>query len=609
MDPEVFVRWALDDARTLEERYTTELLVDDCVRSWRWKHKIYTQDPIDARIERERQRALNPAYQPTYSEESIRRTAEMLPELKHWNYFCGYDHRPIRDLKVFQFTPALENLSLHNLQVADISPLLELSRLSVLTFSSHLCEDLGPLGRLSQLRELTLGLLPNWPALAGLEQLSQLEFLSLKGNLLAFPPGLAWPSVRRGALLCEPLAARNVHDLPQLPAVEFLTLDGVERLDGIAAFTRLRNLTLEARVRDFAPLADLPHLSSFTCKADEPRDVAPLVRVPRLTFLSFDRCTKGRVVPIAPRDLSPLTDCPQLRHLHVPKDDPLASEAAAINAGLPSWEDHLLAETPRGLPPLKFAIAPWKHHPPQPTPVAETGEFDTPDVGVCQSQSIWVSRYFQRVITEGLDDPDWGEVGADAASRSFYATVESYGVVERFAEIVHWFRVVLTRLRHEYRGQIMICLKVPPLKASPAQREMERKFRDAQEQAEHENRMREREEYLDRLHRFELKKQEGMTIKPEEFAPGNALPLPPPPWESDSEDEDDAEGEGAVAVKKKPDPPPAYSDGEHPLADNYRLMVHLSLTEAWFAPHHRDLAIYLMRRQPDLDIPDEKEAE
>ena len=220
-----------------------------------------------------------------------------------------------------------------------------------------------------------------------------------------------------------------------------------------------------------------------------------------------------------------------------------------------------------------------------------------------------MSRYLTRVVTEGLDDPDWGSAGCDAATRAFHATVESYGVVERFAEIVHWLRVAISRLRHEYRGQIMICLKVPPLKASPAQREMERKFRDAQDAAEFENRQRERAEYLERLHRHELKKQEGMPIKPEEFAPGDALPLPPPPWESDHEDDDDAEGEGGVAVKEKPDPPPSFDDGEHPLADNYRLMVQLSLAEAWFAPHHRDLAIYLMRRQPDLDIPDEKKEE
>ncbi len=383
----------------------------------------------------------------------------------------------------------------------------------------------------------------------------------------------------------------------------------MERLDGIAAFPRLRNLTLEARVRDFAPLADLPHLTSFICKADEPRDVAPLIRVPRLTFLSFDRCSKGRVVPIAPRDLSPLTDCPQLRHLHVPEGDPLSSEAAAINAGLPSWEDQLLAVTPRELPPLKFAIAPWEKHPPRPQPVPEPGEFELPDDGLCGCQGIWLSRYLNRFITEGLGDPDWGSAGMDAKARSFHATVESYGVVERFAEIVQLFRVAISRLRHEYRGQIMICLKVPPLKASPAQRELERKFRDDQDRADFENRMRERAEYLERLHRFELKKQEGMTIKPEEFAPGDALPLPPPPWESDNEDEDDAEGDGDVAVKKKPDPPPSYDDGEHPLADNYRLLVHLSLAEAWFMPHHRDLAIYLMRRPPDLDLPDEEPAE
>ena len=64
-----------------------------------------------------------------------------------------------------------------------------------------------------------------------------------------------------------------------------------------------------------------------------------------------------------------------------------------------------------------------------------------------------------------------------------------------------------------------------------------------------------------------------------------------------------------MAVKEKPDPPPSFHDGEHPLADNYRLMGHLSLSEIWFPNHCRDLATYLLRRQPDLDIPEEKEEE
>jgi hypothetical protein len=42
MDAEAFIRWALDDARTLEDRYKIELLVDLGVARWYSKRKIYS---------------------------------------------------------------------------------------------------------------------------------------------------------------------------------------------------------------------------------------------------------------------------------------------------------------------------------------------------------------------------------------------------------------------------------------------------------------------------------------------------------------------------------------------------------------------------------------
>jgi len=57
-----------------------------------------------------------------------------------------------------------------------------------------------------------------------------------------------------------------------------------------------------------------------------------------------------------------------------------------------------------------------------------------------------------------------------------------------------------------------------------------------------------------------------------------------------------------VAVKKKPDPPPSWLDNEHPLAENYRLLAYLKLSEIWFMPHQSDVVVYLMRREPDLNI-------
>lgn len=136
-----------------------------------------------------------------------------------------------------------------------------------------------------------------------------------------------------------------------------------------------------------------------------------------------------------------------------------------------------------------------------------------------------------------------------------------------------------------------------------------------QDDADFERRQREQESLRERLHELELKKQLGEPVKPEEFAPGEREPLPPPPWEDENEDEDEdaddaGDAGGDISVKQKPEPPPMwYDENEHPLADQYNLMAHLSLDEIWFFTQQRDLAIYLMGRQPDEEIPEEPKTE
>ena len=46
-----------------------------------------------------------------------------------------------------------------------------------------------------------------WPDFTGLEQLEQLETLTLEGNLLAFRAPVTWPKVRIAVLKCQPLEA------------------------------------------------------------------------------------------------------------------------------------------------------------------------------------------------------------------------------------------------------------------------------------------------------------------------------------------------------------------------------------------------------------------
>jgi len=79
-----------------------------------------------------------------------------------------------------------------------------------------------------------------------------------------------------------------------------------------------------------------------------------------------------------------------------------------------------------------------------------------------------------------------------------------------------------------------------------------------------------------------------------------------PPWETEDEDEDDSnDGEGGVVVKEKPDPPPSWCDDAHPLADEYRMLGAVNLSEIWVISYARDIAAYLLGRQPDREIPED----
>src|ERR1017187_8949235 len=132
MNAEGFINWALDDARTVEERYTAELLVELGVLWWNSRHKIYKGERLEERMERKRQRALNPAYEPHYSETDVRHATETWPDVKTWWFSPGHDERPIRDLKAFGFFTHLEEISLHNSEVSDVSVLAGLPNLRVL---------------------------------------------------------------------------------------------------------------------------------------------------------------------------------------------------------------------------------------------------------------------------------------------------------------------------------------------------------------------------------------------------------------------------------------------------------------------------------------------
>ena len=500
-------------------------------------------------------------------------------------------------------------------EAADISPLATLPALRKLMlgfpgseFSNSACRDFTPLARCVHLRKLILGFNFTWPDLTGLDSLPELETLELSGNLLAMPNGASFPRVREGKLYCMPLAARDVAALPQLPACEFLFLSGAERLDGIERMPHLRNLTLSGPFESFAPLTALQELTCLTVTATDhrhpkrqPRDVSPLVRLPRLHYFKIG---PDHILDL-PRDYSPLVEAPALRELIVQSCPPVAVEVAALNAGLPPCDDLYLAPEPRPIPPLHMIVTPHGRGPSREEHRAP-GEAGLIDRGLRECEGRWVGRFVQNLVSERIGHTDWGTAGAAGLSRSLWVEIESFEVVEKLPEILDATREAIARLLHDYHASFMICLRAPPPPPTPAQQQLEEQFQHEQERWDFEQRKRDHEEYLERLHRLELKKEEGAEIKPEEFSPSERAPYPPPPWERESDDDDEEEGSGNFVVKKKPEPPPNRWDDDHPLADNYRLLGELTLEKVWFRPHHRALAVHLMRREPDEEVPKEE---
>jgi hypothetical protein len=615
MDTEAFIRWALDPARTVDELYPVELLVEFGMGWWTSRHNAPMFRSHEEQAEMQRQRALNPAWRPTFTELDLRRAAEYFPEIHFWWPHFGLEDRPIRNLQALAFFTHLDSLHLNNVEVTNVSPLAALTRLRVLHFGSHTALDLRPLRHCTGLRELQLTLNGTyrrndtyWPLVTGLEELQQLETFSLSGNLLAFPPGVSWPRVRTATLNCEPLPARRVRELPHLPVCEFLTLGGVESLEGIEQFPKLRNLTLVGPVRDFAPLAGLRELTCLTVKAHEPLDVTPLTRVPKLQCLTFDTRFLPVFRVVRPRDFAPLADALALRELHVHGCPPVADEVRMLNSLLAQWNDDLLLATPRPLGALEFIVAPHEQHPHRHQPVLEPTEGDLPDVGLRECEGRWVARHTRQRISATLACDDWGNVRGDALYRTVHVDFEAYSIVEKFPLAVQAVREVIAQLRGDYRAHIMIRLRAPAPPATPAQKELEAQFRDEQDRAEYERRKKEQAEYLERLHRYELKQQLGDKINPKEFAVPPPTPLPPAPWEREDDDDDSATSDGDLLVKEKPDPPPSWFDDEHPLADQYRLWAQVTLNEFWVSPHQLETAGYLLGRSPDRVIPEDPPA-
>jgi hypothetical protein len=388
----------------------------------------------------------------------------------------------------------------------------------------------------------------------GFDALQQLEELLFSGNLLPCEDIRALPRVRKLSLSNTRfhLPLRDATRLPDMPALELLTLDTLYRLDGLERFPRLRNLTVGGNYRSLEPLTHLPALTHLYCATTEPLDLAPLCRLPELR--SFNLKTEH------PCDLFALTDAPKLRELTTENCDANAREVPTLQAILHSWDEDFLAPQPRPLAPLRYVVETKGRPSHGDDGCGKPGDKWAGNEGMRHSEAQWFEHRLQAAVRNFR-----GDAGGVKVDFGDWLTVNNVEAVHRLPELLEMARRILAECR--YRRTLTVRVDFSERDEEPEEEWGDPDEVEAQRAAENRRYWKEQEreeaELREREYRLRQLRQEGVKIDPAEFAP------PPPPPEVETED-DEAEEDDDDQVA-------------HAIADEYRM--HGYLTEEGFVAH------------------------
>jgi hypothetical protein len=619
-DPRNFVDWVCDPARTNDELFTVELLIEQRRSNPDWPFPELRED-FDARMERMRARGRDPGYRPGLHEGEIEQLS--LCATKPFGFHGGNGpDLPLRDLKALAFFPALTSLSLST-DTSDLTPLASLPRLESLSIGEY--NDLAgsmPIrmsdcGEMRELIRIHLALRQPWPDLRALSGWPALKEVRFGGNILAFEEVPALPVAQLVQLkgwVRNETPLRDLRRLPVMPAVRQLLVEGTISLEGIERYPSAVNLEVGGTFRDLMPLAAMTNITALTLTGEFFQDLSPLSLLPKLREVRFVR---ERAI-----DLSPLADCPQLRRVEMERCAMMRTEVAALNAGLLPEAPDFEAEKPRELAPLKFFtmskenVAGGKFIHARYLEYIEVRErFYDGDAAFAAAET----RVAQAAIQERLDHllgRGWGLLNW----RSFVGGYGMFGL-KRFADTSRVREVIQVLREHSARSRFPWHFLLSAEPHGDMSEDMEeRKAREEKAAAaegdwlaeyytpesvlrENEERRREREryyEFLEREHLLQLREEGGVDPsllylpkeEPEKAAEVEEEPIPP-----QIADDEDA---GGVAIAPPPPPPPGTKDlGEE-------LAFHLDVYEDCIVAgsHWVDAARYGLGQMPVEWTPD-----
>jgi len=482
---EAFVEWALDRARTVEERFSVLLLLEACAKD------LYPGN-WQSQTKRREARRYNAAWVPELDPEAVRVTAGKLEEV------TGYpkrvdDDRAVRDFEILRFLPNVKGLSigaemtdlemlhhvpgLENLGVGgammDISGLRHVPLLTELCVGGLRLEDYRPVSLCRKLRSLNVQCSFPWPRIEGWESLVELEDLYWTGSALGFLSVKRLPAVRKMTLHCgQPNgdgALRDFTQLPEMPELRLLDIRHLFYLDGIERCPKLINAVIGGPILSAAPVATLAALTHLTLRSDHLAEVRSLAACPALhQLLVFGK---------RPQDFTPLAEAPQLHEVRVFGCETPQVDLDMLRVVLPDWDDYFATPEPRALQELELVVCPGGTGDPQ-WPRGEYPENTTDwqaNPAFRHNEHAWVGRRLQaaldaqgmtredgyRVDSYHVPKPEPGkpagrfEGGAGDGHRRVTLWLLGTRTIGRLREIVNCLRPSLAGLAHPWSVSII----------------------------------------------------------------------------------------------------------------------------------------------------------
>jgi len=512
-----FAAWACDPARSLEERFGAEILIEQNLGLWRNKHGI-AASPTNYEAERLRtkDRQLNPGYEPQFTRADAEHVEEILPEIKSFNNSI-YEDRPIRDLSFVRFCEGLESFEIRYCEINDWTPLLSQPTLTKLNIWGTTARDLRCLGQLTRLQNLRLWPHAPWPDLAGFENLVELRTLSLHGNILALMkvpilPQLRTLEVAHGYGFSLPL--RSVADLPDMPELRCLHLDNTTELHGIERYAKLINAVIYGYFTDLTPLVALQELTHLTLSGGEYTSFAPLARLSQLRRLV--------VRNEEPADFTPLAEAPRLHEIALESCPITPVELTSLQATLAPWSEEFAVPIPRPLAPLQLLFRAAIYDTDDEDGLAARDWNENEEMAI--SERVWLSRQTNQRLTKLLGKGWGGERSEHCwSSTMMHVTICRPEDLDRIPEIVQCLRETLAMTRYPSRYFFV----VDPEKwyerdlddIYQAEDEEFNAEREREEWEYQKDKERERREFLERKYRHRLQQESGLPTKSEDFAP------------------------------------------------------------------------------------------